>query len=176
MILEPLLNPRFWLPLVMNYCLIAVVGYLNHTLSATGVSIFLVGVLPLFLALDLTGFSGFFGCVFSGLLLDAISPAFFGMYGLSFGGIFVAIQFFRGRLHRGNTGQFIFLAQAVNVFCFILFSLGDATLIQEIWVQLVVNLFLSTVVLTLVAPWYLDLQKSTLRLAFGIQIFKEDLR
>lgn len=177
--IEILINPRFWTPLACNYVLLVALGFLNHTLSSTGLSLWAVGVLPFFLCLNLPGVSGFVGVLLSGLLVDASMPTPYGLFSLVFASCHIGVQFFRNRVHRENVGQFLLLSQLVNALCFLLLSFD---LIQEFgasrnfWVQAGVNFAVSTVSIVALAPWYLDLQRTILQAVFGIRIFEEDLR
>ncbi|HXC02201.1 MAG TPA: hypothetical protein VNU49_06075 [Opitutaceae bacterium] len=152
------------LPLVL---LTLLVSQLNHALAPWHISLFVDGLIVVFVALRLDFDTGFAAVFLTGLLCDAASPVPFGTQAFLFATAHTLIFSVRGRLPRGEMLVSLAFALLANLGIFIALSLlllARTPLPFGVWPRLLINLICSQVFLALIAPWFFALQARTLAL------------
>lgn len=166
---------RWILVLLANLLLILLTAELNHTLSMVSLHIYIGGLLLTFGVLRLGLKQGLLANGITALFLDAANP-------LPFGGTFFLILLchtitfsLRGNFARESARSGLLIAVGLNVT--LMFGLGVLAA-QNLptpgiyWGRIALEMFLSSLVILVIASWYFSLQ--TAALAFlGIDLDAE---
>jgi rod shape-determining protein MreD len=156
--------------LVLAACgagLVALVGQLNHALSAFAVAISLPGLLVAFAALRLPPAPGLLVALLVGLWIDAATPVAFGRHAAILALAVCVMHRMRGRLPRNETMIGVVAALFVNLGIFAalaVFGLGHLPDPGAGALRLLADLLLSQLVTLLVGPWFFALQQRSLEL------------
>lgn len=156
---------RWILAFLANVLLILLLGEVNHVLAIWSLHVFLVGLLLTFGILRLRLKQGLLVSGLTGLILDATNP-------LPFGFTLFLILFahtiafsVRGNFARDSLRSALWVATGINVALMIALGLfaGRGTPAPDVfWLRIGADGLLSTLVLVIVAPWFLSLQKTAL--------------
>jgi hypothetical protein len=145
----------------------AILGQLNHAVSAWALTFSLPGLFVAGPALRLPLGTGFAAVFVSGLWLDASSALPFGRQAFLFALAFCFVHRLRGRLPRHETIVGVVVALFVNLAIFValaLFSLGALPDPASAGLRLFADLIVSQLLTALIGPWFLALQEASLRL------------
>lgn len=148
--------------------LCALVGQLNHAVSAWAITISVPGLLVAYAGLRLPLRAGMASAFLAGLWLDAVTPLPFGRQAFLFAFAFCLVHRLRDRLPRQEIIVGVVAALLVNLAIFVtlaLFSLGALPDPSSGGLRLLADLVVSQLLTVLVGPWFLSLQHATLRLA-----------
>lgn len=147
--------------------LCALVGQLNHAVSAWALTFSVPGLLVAGAALRLPPGAGFAAVFVTGLWLDAATPLPFGRQAFLLALAFCLVHRLRGRLPRQETIIAVVVALFVNLALFVglaVFSLGTLPDPASAGLRLFGDLLVSQLLTALVGPWFIALQDAALRL------------
>jgi len=143
-----------------------VVAQANHSLTGVHLYLFVGGLYVAFAALTQPLGPGLGASIVGGLLCDATSPAsLFGTHALLFAAAHISVFHIRDRIPRDDTASRVVVALLANLGLFLVFSFSQVHLSPapaEVWPRLLVDLLVSQVALTLLAPWFFALQARAL--------------
>lgn len=147
----------------------------NHYLSPSHLYLFTGGLLVALPALRLGRSEGWRAVMLIGLWIDASTPVAFGLHGLLFLFTHSVVSFVRGRFPKDDTVIGIILALVANAALFIAISVPQFLVSfdrQALIARLFFDLFLSELIILLIAPWYFALQERALEIA-GVSLRRE---
>jgi len=154
--------------LLAQIVLLAIANGLNHALSGWQVSLFVLGIVPMFPALHMSPREGLFCCLVAGLLADAPEPVHFGSSSLMLAAAFLFVVQMRPRLPLDIPAVQAALAISVNLLLYLARFIGESRIlpsVSSIWGRMLWEILLSSVLVALVAPWYAAFQARLLSLA-----------
>jgi len=154
--------------IVAQIVLLAIANGLNHALSGWQVSLFVLGMVPMFPALHMGAREGLFCCLLAGLLADAPEPVHFGSSSLMLAAAFLFVVQMRPRLPLDIPAVQVSLAIAVNLLLYLARFAGESRILPSVsglWGRLLWEVLLSSVLVALVAPWFAAFQARLLSLA-----------
>jgi len=144
------------------------VAQVNHLLSLWRCYVFVGGLFVAYAALTQPLRPGLAATLLGGLLCDANTPVLFGTHLLLFSATHLTIFHGRDRVPRDDTIGRVVVALFANLALLLAFSFaqfGRSPAPGSIWPRLIMDLVVSQVFLTLVAPWFFALQARALVLA-----------
>ena len=147
--------------------LCALVGQLNHAVSAWALTFSVPGLLVAGAALRLPTGSGIASVFVTGLWLDAATPLPFGRQAFLLAVAFCLVHRLRERLPRQETIVGVVVALFVNLAFFValaFFSLGSLPDPASAGLRLLGDLLVSQLLTVALGPWFLALQEAALRL------------
>jgi rod shape-determining protein MreD len=148
--------------------LCALVGQLNHAVSAWALTFSIPGLLITYAALRLPLGAGLAAVFVTGLWLDAVSPLPFGRQAFLFAAAFCLLHRVRDRLPRTETLVGVVAALFVNLALFVALAFLDLGSLPDPaagGLRLLADLLLSQILTALIGPWFLAFQHASLRLA-----------
>jgi len=163
--------------ILCNILLVWLLQTVNHGLSRFQWHLILPGLLITFPALNLKLAPALFCLGFSGLWMDAGSPAPFGLFTILFIASLFLVFRIRVRFHRENRGHALLLCHFLNFivgFAMAVFLAGSLWSNTAYWLRWLLDMAASHLVLLFVATWYFQLQYHSLRLA-GVDIYQDEL-
>jgi rod shape-determining protein MreD len=167
---------RWLVVLLANLLLIWLSGLANHHLSQfpflwldqVSLYLYVPGLFVVYPALRLDYRHGFTATLLTGLAFDAISPAPFGTHLVLLGLVHATLLYGRGRFPRDEPIFATVVALFCNLFLFLVLSfflIGAGPRPAHAWLRLFVDLIASQIVIGLITPWFLALQREAMALA-----------
>lgn len=156
---------RWVLVLLANLLLILLVAELNHYLALASLHVFLGGVFLTFGMLRLHLRQAFLANGITALVLDALNPIPFGQTFLLMMICHTIVLSVRGNFARESVRSGLLVAGSVNLVLMVaysIFSFGDSPRPGLYASRMVMDIALSTLLMLIITPWFLSLQKSTL--------------
>jgi hypothetical protein len=153
----PKLLPALFPPVLLAL----LVSQFNHALAPWHVSLFVGGLLVVFLALRVDFDTGFAAVFLTGLLCDATAPVRFGTHAFLFATAYTLIFSVRGRLPRDESLVSLVFVLLANLGIFLAISLllmARTPLPFAVWPRLLFDLLCSQLFLALITPWFFALQ------------------
>lgn len=154
--------------LLAQLVLLAMANGLNHALSGWQVSLYVLGLLPMFPALGMASREGLFCCLLAGLVADAAEPVHFGSTSLMLASAFLFVTQMRPRLALDIPAVHAALAIAVNLLLYLARFIGETRILPApgaLWGRLLWEILLSSAFVALVSPWFGSFQARLLELA-----------
>jgi len=142
-------------------------GQLNHYLAPLQVHVWCGGLFVAFAALRLNYGTGAVAAFFAGLLLDADAPVAFGTHGFLFLCAHAIIFTIRARAPRDATIVGVMIALVANLGLFLALSIlriDPGLKPDQAWLRIFADLLASQIVLAVIAPWFLSVQRRLLEL------------
>jgi len=168
---------RWLLVLLANLLLIWLGGVANHHLSqfplpfsriSATVYLYLAGLLVVFSGLRLDPRHGLAATVLTAFALDATLPVPFGLHVVLLGLVHATLLYGRSRFPKDEPVFATVVALFANLFLFLALSVvlvGRSPRPAEAWLRLFVDLIASQLVIALITPWFIALQREMLALA-----------
>jgi len=164
------LDLRWLVVLLANLLLWWLVGTANNYLSSfsflwldyCSVHLYVSGLFVVFSALRLSSKQGWIAVLLTGLMTDAVEPVPFGTSMFLLGLVYATLLYGRRRFPREGSIFGIVLALFANLFLMIALSfllVGANPSPGEAWLRIFVDLLASQLVILLITPWFLALQK-----------------
>lgn len=168
------MDPRWVVIVLANAFLVFLGGQFNHYLAHLPASVFLAGLCLPVAGLRLRFRPGLIAMFLSGLVVDAGRPVPFGSTALLLGVLFTCWYSVRSRLPRDGVAPVVFGALLANLVLFLAqpFLVGATLAVGASWSRVVVDLILSQVAVTILAPWFYALQEQALLLR-GVNLAEE---
>lgn len=166
---------RLLIILIVNALLYFFVNQLNAALGAKGIYLSLDALYILFAALYFSNYHGLIITAASALTVDAVLPSHFGTNLIIYTIALLTIGRMKIRLRRENPYHVILIALVINLLIILTFTLvteREGIMSGWFWIRLITDLFLSELVIAIIAPWYLNLQRILL-LYLGIDLASE---
>lgn len=167
---------RWLLVLFANLLLLWLTGLANHHLSQSylpgfgPVTLYLytAGLFVVYPALRLDALHGTAATLFTAFAWDALTPAPFGTHLVLLGLVHATLLYGRSRFPKDEPVFATVVALLANLFLFLalsFFLVGANPRPAEAWLRLFIDLIASQIVIALVAPWFMALQRELLALA-----------
>ncbi len=144
------------------------VGGLNHAIAGWQIQLFAGGLFVTYPALRMERTEGLLASLLAGLVVDAASPLPFGLTALLFGIAHTLMLQLRPRLAISEAPLQAVVAILAGVVLYLAKSAALARglpAVSGIWGRMLWELFLSSVLTGLAAPWFFALQDRCLQLA-----------
>lgn len=144
-----------------------ILGQVNHYLAPWQMHVWCGGLFVTFAGLRLGYQSGATVCFLAGLLLDAGSLLPFGTQAFLFLAGHAIVSALRARAPRDDTLVGIMIALITNLALFLalgLLRIGQAIQPADTWLRAFADLLISQLVIALIGPWYLAVQKRLLEI------------
>lgn len=155
------IDARIFVFLGANMLLFYLAQLANNSLASAGIYLLLLGPMPVMPALFLRGRTAFICMILTGLWIDAACPLPFGFFTTLFLCTGSFISLLRHRLRAEHSYHPYILAHCFNLGCILLLSLtqgADNYLVLDLWIQTVLVILISSLVLLVVTPWFFRFQ------------------
>lgn len=169
------MDPRWIIPFAANLLLAVLAGEMNHYLAPWGCSILLSGLVLPVAALRLSLGPGLVAMVLTGFALDALGPTAFGANAAILSAGLLILHAIRHRLVREGAVAHLVVALLANLVIFVtqpMFAGGLSAYATPTPLRIVMDLFLSQLVLAAAALWFFALQERALVL-WGVDLTEE---
>lgn len=156
---------RWILVFLANLLLISLVAELNHYLTPASLHVYMGGLLLTFSILRLQLRQGILANGVTALVLDAYNPFSFG---ITFFLILICHTFVfsvRSNFARESIRSGLLVASGINLVLMLAYAIlafDDIPRAGTYWGRMTVDIFLSGIVVLLITPWFLSLQKTAL--------------
>jgi hypothetical protein len=167
------MHPRQYKPLIIallaNGFLWLALTELNHHLAGWSITLLLPAAFVLFAGLNLGYLQGLTACMLTGLLQDAALPVPYGFFTLALPTLHLAFHRLRSKLHKKGGFGTILLAQVLNFGVLILLAISLSYELTESIVRhlplILLQVFLSQILLFLIGLYFLEIQRKLATLA-----------
>ncbi len=156
------LDPRILIMFGANALLLYLSLLVNSALSSWSLYLVLLGPMLVLPAIFLRHRSYLLCILLTGLWVDAALPCQFGLLTLGFLTAGACIFQIRFRFRAEHNYHPIILSHSCNLFCIALISIAtgfEYLSASSLWIQILITTVLSHGLLTIVAPWFFDLQR-----------------
>ena len=166
---------RWLLVSIVHYLALFLIGQANYYLANFGISLFALGAIVSFSAMELNFKQGMLSLIPVALHLDSRSPLPFGFSLFALLSLFAITHFLRSRIRREISTYGLATAIVLNLFAYLIYTIGSARYLGTDAISFgpcVLNLLLSGLVLFSLNGAFFTLQNATL-LFFGVNLAEE---
>lgn len=167
------LDLRWLIVLLANLLLCWIVGTANHYLSRfsflwldyVSIHLYAGGMFVVYSALRLDSKNGWIAILLTGLMVDALEPVPFGTSMFLLGLVYATLLYGRRRFPREGSIFGVVVALFANLFLIIALSflmVGANPRPGEAWLRIFADLLASQLLILLITPWFLALQKHSM--------------
>ena len=158
----------FLIAMLANGFLSLALTELNHHLAGWSITLLIPAIFVLYAGLTLDYLQGLTVCLLTGLFHDAALPVPEGFFTLTLPTLHLIFHHFRSKLHKKGGLGTILLAQTLNLGTLILLHISLSSGLTESIVRhlplILLQLFLSQLLLFLIGLYFLDIQRKAVTL------------